>query len=42
MAEQGQIRPVIDRTYALDEAAEAIEYAARQTVGGKVVLTVAP
>ena len=42
MAEQGQIRPVIDRTYALDDAAEAIEYAARQTVAGKVVLTVAP
>jgi NADPH:quinone reductase-like Zn-dependent oxidoreductase len=42
MAESGQIRPVIDRTYALDDAIEAIEYAARQTVGGKVVLTVAP
>ena len=40
MAEAGQLRPVIDRTYALEDAATAIDYAAKQTVGGKVVLTV--
>jgi len=41
MIEAGQLRPVIDRTYPLEDAATAIDYAARQTVGGKVVLTVA-
>jgi len=41
MAEAGQLRPVIERTYALEDAATAIDYAAKQTVGGKVVVTVA-
>jgi NADPH:quinone reductase-like Zn-dependent oxidoreductase len=40
MAEAGQLRPVIERTYALKDAATAIDYAAKQTVGGKVVVTV--
>jgi NADPH:quinone reductase-like Zn-dependent oxidoreductase len=40
MAESGQLRPVIDRTYTLDEAATAIDYAARQQVAGKIVVTV--
>jgi len=40
-AEAGKLRPVIDRTYSLDDAVEAIDYAGAQTVGGKVVLKVA-
>jgi NADPH:quinone reductase-like Zn-dependent oxidoreductase len=41
-AEAGKLRPVIDRTYSLADAVKAIDYAAAQTVGGKVVLKVAP
>jgi len=40
MAESGKLRPVIDRTYSLGEAATAIDYAARQRVAGKIVVTV--
>jgi len=40
MVEAGQLKPVIDRTYSFDETAKAIEYAANQTVAGKVVVTI--
>jgi NADPH:quinone reductase-like Zn-dependent oxidoreductase len=36
----GQISPVIDRTYALDEAADALRYVAAGHTRGKVVVTV--
>jgi NADPH:quinone reductase-like Zn-dependent oxidoreductase len=36
----GQITPVIDRTYALDEAADALRYVAAGHTRGKVVITV--
>jgi len=40
-AESGQLRPVIDRTYTLEQAPAAISYAEKQQVRGKVVLTIA-
>ncbi|MCL3861064.1 NAD(P)-dependent alcohol dehydrogenase [Actinotalea sp. K2] len=36
----GQIRPVIDRTYPLDEAADALRYVGAGHTRGKVVVTV--
>jgi len=36
----GQVRPVIDRTYPLDEAADALRYVAAGHTRGKVVVTV--
>ena len=36
----GQVTPVIDRTYALDEAADALRYVAAGHTRGKVVITV--
>jgi NADPH:quinone reductase-like Zn-dependent oxidoreductase len=39
--EAGKVRPVIERTYRLDEIAEAIRYAATEQVTGKVVIKVA-
>jgi NADPH:quinone reductase-like Zn-dependent oxidoreductase len=38
----GKVTPVIDRTYPLEEAAEAISYIETQHARGKVVLSVAP
>lgn len=35
----GQVTPVIDRTYALDEAADALRYVAAGHTRGKVVIT---
>jgi D-arabinose 1-dehydrogenase-like Zn-dependent alcohol dehydrogenase len=40
LAESGAITPVIDRTYPLREAAEAIRYLEREHARAKVVLTV--
>ena len=36
----GQVTPVIDRTYPLDEAADALRYVAAGHTRGKVVITV--
>lgn len=41
LIEQGGIVPLMDRTYPLEEAAEAIRYLAEGHAQGKVVLTVA-
>lgn len=40
LIEAGKVKPVIDRTYPLDEAAEAIRYLERGHARGKVVVTV--
>ena len=40
MAESGQIKPVIDRTYPLAEAAEAMAYVGEGHARGKVVIVV--
>lgn len=40
MLSTGQVRPVIDRTYPLDEAADALHYVAAGHTRGKVVITV--
>jgi NADPH:quinone reductase-like Zn-dependent oxidoreductase len=40
LIEAGKIRPVIDRTYPLDQIAEAIAYAATERARGKVVITI--
>jgi NADPH:quinone reductase-like Zn-dependent oxidoreductase len=40
LIESGKLRPVIDRTYPLDQAAEALRYLERGHARGKVVLTV--
>ena len=37
----GELKPVIDRTFSLDETAEAIRYVEKGHVSGKVVITVA-
>ena len=39
-AEEGKLRPVVDRPYPLDEAPAAIAYQEQQHARGKVVLTV--
>lgn len=36
----GQVTPVIDRTYPLDEAADALRYVAAGHTRGKVVITI--
>ena len=38
----GQVTPVKDRTYPLDEAADALRYIAAGHTRGKVVITVQP
>jgi NADPH:quinone reductase-like Zn-dependent oxidoreductase len=40
LIEAGKVRPVIDRTYLLTEAAEAIRYIEQGQVQGKIVVTV--
>lgn len=40
LMEAGTVRPVIDRTYPLDEVAEAFRYFGEGNVKGKVVITV--
>ena len=40
LAESGKLKPVIDRTYSLTEAAEAIRYLEHEHARAKVVLTV--
>jgi NADPH:quinone reductase-like Zn-dependent oxidoreductase len=40
LVEAGKVRPVIDRTYALSEAPEAIRYLEEGHAGGKIVITV--
>jgi len=40
LAEEGKIRPVIDRQYALSEAAAALTYAATGQARGKVIIKV--
>ncbi|MDK1472060.1 NAD(P)-dependent alcohol dehydrogenase [Streptomyces sp. 549] len=40
LVEAGSLRPVIERTYALDDAADAVRQVARGRARGKVVLTV--
>jgi NADPH:quinone reductase-like Zn-dependent oxidoreductase len=40
LIEAGKVRPVIDRKYSLSEAAAAIDYAEKQQVRGKVVVTI--
>ena len=40
LIDAGQVTPVIDRTYPLAEAADAIRYLAEGHPGGKVVITV--
>jgi NADPH:quinone reductase-like Zn-dependent oxidoreductase len=40
LAEAGKVVPVIDRTYPLTEAAEAIGYLEQGHARGKVVITV--
>ncbi|MEE9177150.1 MAG: zinc-binding dehydrogenase, partial [Acidimicrobiia bacterium] len=38
--ESGEVTPVIDRTYPLEETAEAIRYLEKGHARGKVVITV--
>jgi NADPH:quinone reductase-like Zn-dependent oxidoreductase len=40
LVEAGKLIPVIDRTYPLSQAAEAVKYLAEGHVRGKIVLTV--
>ncbi|MGW0631344.1 zinc-binding dehydrogenase [Streptomyces sp. NPDC002758] len=40
LAESGKLAPVIDRTYSLGEAADAIRYLEVEHARGKVVVTV--
>ena len=40
MIEAGQVRPVIDRTYPLAEAAEAMRYLEAGHARGKIILAV--
>jgi NADPH:quinone reductase-like Zn-dependent oxidoreductase len=42
LIEAGKVTPVIDRTYPLEQAAEAIRYVAKENVRGKVAISVAP
>ena len=37
--DSGEATPVIDRTYALSEASEAVEYVGKRHCRGKVVIT---
>jgi NADPH:quinone reductase-like Zn-dependent oxidoreductase len=40
MIEAGQLRPIVDRTFPLEEAADALHYLAEGRARGKVVVTV--
>jgi len=40
LLEAGEVTPVIDRTYRLDQAAEAVRYLEGGHAAGKVVITV--
>ena len=40
LIEEGKVTPVIDRTFPLREAPEAIRYLAQGNSGGKIVVTV--
>lgn len=40
LIEAGKVRPVIDKTYPLGEAAEAIRYVEDRKSRGKVVITI--
>ena len=40
MAEGGQLRPIVERTYDLDQVAEAIAYAATERTRGKLALRI--
>jgi NADPH:quinone reductase-like Zn-dependent oxidoreductase len=40
LIEAGKVRPVIDRTYPLVEAADAVRYLAEGHPRGKIVITV--
>jgi NADPH:quinone reductase-like Zn-dependent oxidoreductase len=40
LIEAGKVTPVIDRTYPLRDAAEAVRYLAQGRARGKVVITV--
>lgn len=42
LIESGKVKPVIDRTYSLNEAPEALGYASKGHVPGKVVIKVHP
>jgi len=41
LIETGELRPVIDRTYPLDETAAAMDYIAGGHASGKTVIAVA-
>ncbi|HUP83561.1 MAG TPA: NAD(P)-dependent alcohol dehydrogenase [Candidatus Limnocylindria bacterium] len=41
LTEAGKLRPIIDRSYPLAQTADAVGYAEKQQVRGKVVITVA-
>lgn len=41
MIEQGELTPVIDRTYPLDQTPEAMRYLENGHPKGKIVVTVA-
>jgi NADPH:quinone reductase-like Zn-dependent oxidoreductase len=40
LAEEGKLTPVVDRTYPLAEAAEAVRYLEAGHARGKVVVTI--
>ncbi len=40
LIDSGRLRPVIDRTFPLEQAADAVEYLEQGRAGGKLVLTV--
>jgi NADPH:quinone reductase-like Zn-dependent oxidoreductase len=40
LLDAGQVTPIIDRTYALNETAEAVRYLETGHARGKVVITV--
>jgi len=42
LLKQGKVKPVIDRSYSLGEAAAAMEYASRGHAQGKVIVEVSP
>jgi len=40
--ERGGVRPAVERTFPLDQAAAAVDHVAQGRARGKVVVTVAP